>query len=86
MQPLKIKNKKNSNFRVTVKIFRSSALSQKVTFQSEILELGFYNNLGQHEMCPIFSSKIIPPKWTVGKVHSKLGFAIICLLLESGQK
>ena len=36
-------------------------LSEKVTFQSEILELGSHNNLAQHDLCPIFSSKITPP-------------------------
>ena len=30
------------------------APSQKVIFQREILELGSYNNLTQHDMCPIF--------------------------------
>ena len=37
--------------------FRGPAPSQKATFQREILELGSYTNLAQHEMCPIFFLK-----------------------------
>ena len=43
-----------AHFRVTVKMLKLPAPSQKVIFQREILELGSYNNLTQHDMCPIF--------------------------------
>ena len=57
----KLKNVKTFYFRPPPH-FRGHAPSQKETFKSEILELVSYNNLAQHEMCPIFFfSKITPP-------------------------
>ena len=57
-----LKNFCCTHFRETVKIFRGPALSQKATFQSEILELGSYCITIWHNIkcVQFFSSKITP--------------------------
>ena len=67
-------NKKIANFKLTVKICRGHAPSQKATFQSEILELGSCTNLSQHEMCPIFFSKIPPSASVIPPPPKKIKF------------
>ena len=55
VQPFKVLNAfLCAHFWVTVKDFRGPPPSQTTAFQSDILELASFNNLTQHEMCPIF--------------------------------
>ena len=55
IQPLKMLNKHFlcADFRVTVKIFEALRQAKK-QLQRETLKVGSYNNLAQHELCPIF--------------------------------